>query len=262
MPETTQTLRWNAELYDQTHDFVWQMGAGVLELLQPQTGELILDLGCGTGHLSAQIAASGARVIGFDPSPEMLSQAQKSFPTLDFRRADARDFAFPERFDAVFSNAVLHWIHEPELVIARVFSHLKPGGRFVAEMGGKGNVRALETALREAAFALGLPAFGDFNYFPSLGEYASLLEAGGFEVGFATLFDRPTPLDGPRGARNWLRQFRGAYLDALAETEREAVLDEAEKRLRPLLFREGEWVADYRRLRFVARKTNALQKQS
>lgn len=250
------SMQWDAKLYDQTHDYVWQMGAGVIELLAPQPDETILDLGCGTGHLSAQIAASGARVVGFDASIEMLETARNSFPDLDFRVADARDFRFEERFDATFSNAALHWIHEPELVIERVFHHLKPGGRFVAEMGGKGNVAALESALRDAALALGLPAFEDFNYFPSIGEYTTLLEAGGFEVSFATHFDRPTPLDGPRGARNWMIQFRGAYLEKLESAAREAVLDEAEKRARPLLWKDGAWFADYRRLRFVARKEN------
>ncbi len=245
---------WNAKTYDESHPFVWQMGAGVVELLDPKAGELILDLGCGTGHLTAQIAQSGAKIIGFDASPAMLESARRDYPNLDFRCADARDFNFPERFDAVFSNAALHWIHEPEAVISRVAQHLKSGGRFVAEMGGRGNIAPFETALRDAAHALNLPPFADFNYFPSLGEYATLLENGGFETLFATLFPRPTPLDGPRGARHWLRQFRSAYLDALAETEREAVLDEAEKRLRPTSFRAGTWFADYRRLRFVAHK--------
>lgn len=245
---------WNAKSYDEKHDYVWQMGAGVVELLDPKAGERIVDLGCGTGHLTAQIASRGADVIGFDASPTMLETAHREFPDLDFRLADARDFEFTARFDAVFSNAALHWIHEPELVIERVAHHLKSGGRFVAEMGGKGNVAALETALRDAALALHLPPFDDFNYFPSLAQYAALLENGGFEVGFATLFDRPTPLDGPRGARNWLLQFRGAYLESLETQEREAVLAEAEKRLRPILFRDGQWFADYRRLRFTARK--------
>ena len=245
---------WNAKLYDQSHDYVWQMGAGVVELLNPQPGETVLDLGCGTGHLTAQIASRGANVVGFDPSQTMLETAKNQFPELDFRLADARNFDFSERFDAVFSNAALHWIHEPELVIERVAHHLNRGGRFVAEMGGKGNVAALENGLRDAAALLGLPSFGDFNYFPSVGQYATLLENGGFEVSFATLFDRPTPLDGPHGARNWLIQFRASYLDSLPNEARHAVLDEAEARLRPILLTENGWFADYRRLRFVARK--------
>ena len=245
---------WNTETYDQNHDFVWQMGEGVVELLNPQNGEWILDLGCGTGHLTSQIAEFGALVVGFDASASMIETARHNYPHLDFRLADARDFGFFERFDAVFSNAALHWIHESEKPIARVALHLKTGGRFVAEMGGQGNIAALETALRDSARALGLPDFEDFNYFPSIGQYAAQLEKGGFEVRSATLFDRPTPLDGENGARNWLLQFRGAYLDALKIDERESVLDEAEERLRPILYREGNWFADYRRLRFVAVK--------
>jgi trans-aconitate methyltransferase len=245
---------WNTELYDCNHDFVWQMGAGVVELLNPQKGEAILDLGCGTGHLTAQIADSGAHIIGFDASQSMIETAHKNYSNLDLRLADARFFDFDERFDAVFSNATLHWIHESEKPIARVAHHLKTGGRFVAEMGGQGNVAALETALRDAAQSLSLPAFEDFNYFPSIGQYTAQLEAGGFEVRFATLFDRPTPLDGENGARNWLIQFRGAYLDTLESESREAVLDEAQRRLHPILFQNGQWFADYRRLRFVAVK--------
>jgi trans-aconitate methyltransferase len=243
---------WNAKLYDEKHDFVWQMGAGVIELLNPEPDELILDLGCGTGHLTAQIASHGAQVVGFDPSEKMLETARREYPNLEFRLADARNFDFPERFDAVFSNAVLHWIHEPELVIERVAHHLRPGGRFVAEFGGKGNVAALEEAIRAVAEELQLPPFRDTNYFPSISEYTTLLERGGFEVGLATLFDRPTPLDGPHGARVWVEQFRGAYLEGLEEEAREALLDEVEKRLRPILYGVDGWFADYRRLRLVA----------
>lgn len=246
---------WNTQTYDQNHDFVWQMGEGVVELLNPQPGEVVLDLGCGTGHLMARIAAAGARVIGFDPSSAMLESARRRYPQLEWRAADARDFDFPERCDAVFSNAALHWIHEPDAVIERVAHHLKTGGRFVAEMGGQGNVAALEGALRDAASALGLPPFAAFNYFPSIGEYAARLERGGLETRFAALFDRPTPLDGEDGPRHWFEQFRAAYLDTLSPAQRDAVLEEATARLRPVLRRENGWFADYRRLRFVAVKS-------
>lgn len=246
---------WNPRTYDDKHDFVWQLGAGVLELLHPKAGEIILDPGCGTGHLTAQIARSHALAIGFDPSLNMLETARRAYPHLDFRQADGRDFDFPERFDAVFSNAALHWIHEPEAVIARVFHHLKSGGRFVVEFGGKGNVAALDRALGEAAQKLGLPPFCALNYFPSVGQYASLLEQVGFEVRFATLFNRPTPLNGEHGARNWLRQFRAVYLDSLEPAASMAVLDEAENFLRPILYKDDAWFADYRRWQFSAFKS-------
>jgi trans-aconitate methyltransferase len=131
---------WNANLYDAKHAFVWKYGADLVPLLAPQSGERILDIGCGTGHLTAQIAESGARVVGVDRSPEMATAARKAYPKLQFEVADARDLPFRDEFDAVFSNAMLHWIREPELVVRSVRNALRPGGRFVAEFGGKGNI--------------------------------------------------------------------------------------------------------------------------
>ena len=245
---------WNTRSYDQNHGFVTRLGAGVVELLNPQADETILDLGCGTGHLSAQIAEKSSHVVGLDPSPEMLQAARANYPNLDFRAGDARDFAFPERFDAVFTNAVLHWIPQPERVAANVFAHLKSGGRFVGEFGGAGNVAQLHGALGEAARARGLKSFDPNKYFPTIGHWAGVLENAGFEMRTALLFDRPTPLEGPDGAYNWLQQFCTYYLNDLSESDREAVAREAQERARPSLFRDGQWFADYRRLRFVAVK--------
>src|SRR5947209_1485354 len=134
---------WNAALYDVKHSFVWQHGAALLELLALQPGERILDLGCGTGHLTAQLAAAGADVVGIDRSAEMIAQARHSSPALRFDLADARDLVFDEPFDAVFSNAALHWIREPERVVSSIRRVLKPAGRFIAELGGKGNVQTI-----------------------------------------------------------------------------------------------------------------------
>ena len=245
---------WNTQSYDSAHGFVARLGAGVVELLAPQSGETILDLGCGTGHLSAQIADKGSHVVGLDPSQTMLRAAREHYPALDFRAADARDFAFPERFDAVFTNAVLHWIPDPQAVANNVFAHLKNGGRFVGEFGGAGNVAQLHGALGEAARARGLPPFDEQKYFPTIGHWANILENAGFEARTMFLFDRPTPLDGPDGAYNWLQQFCTYYLDNLSPSDREAVARDAQERARPALFREGQWFADYRRIRFVAIK--------
>lgn len=245
---------WNAQSYDQTHGFVAQLGAGVVELLNPQAHETILDLGCGTGHLSAQIAQSSSHVVGLDPSPEMRQAARIHYPDMDFRAGDARNFAFPERFDAVFTNAVLHWIPDPQAVANNVFAHLKSGGRFVGEFGGHGNVAQLHGALDEAARARGLKPFDPNKYFPTIGHWASVLENVGFEVRTALLFDRPTPLEGPDGAYNWLQQFGAYYLDDLSAADRAAVARDAQERVRPTLLRDGQWFADYRRLRFVAVK--------
>ena len=245
---------WNTQSYDQKHGFVAQLGAGVVELLNPQANETILDLGCGTGHLTNQLAAKSSHVVGLDPSIEMLDAARENYPDMDFRAADARDFAFVERFDAVFTNAVLHWIPDPLAVANNVFAHLKSGGRFVGEFGGAGNVAQLHGALDEAARSRGLPAFDPNKYFPTIGQWANILEIAGFEVRTMFLFGRPTPLDGPDGAYHWLRQFGAYYLDDLDDADREVVARDAQERVRASLFREGQWFADYRRIRFVAVK--------
>ena len=245
---------WNTDSYGSAHGFVARLGAGVVELLAPQPDETILDLGCGTGHLSAQLAQNSSHVVGLDPSETMLRAAREHYPDLDFRAGDARTFQLPERFDAVFTNAVLHWIPDPQAVADNVFAHLKNGGRFVGEFGGAGNVAQLHGALDEAARARGLPDFDAHKYFPTIGHWANILENAGFEARLMLLFDRPTPLDGPDGAYHWLQQFCAYYLDDLSASDREAVTRDAQERARPALFREEKWFADYRRIRFVAVK--------
>ncbi|MGA2301498.1 MAG: methyltransferase domain-containing protein [Candidatus Acidiferrum sp.] len=249
------TAKWDAGLYDDKHSFVWKMAAGLVELLEPKPGERILDVGCGTGHLTAQIAASGALTYGIDQSPEMIRQAREKFPELRFDVMDAREISLEESFDAVFSNATLHWIKEPERVIRGIVKVLKPGGRFVAEFGGKGNVAAL-LAAAECAWKKLRPEtpFDSPWFYPSAGEYASLLERRGLEVTYALLFDRPTPLeDGERGLRTWLEMFGGSIAGKLPVEERERLVKEIERQARGKLFRDGQWVMDYRRLRIVAR---------
>lgn len=246
---------WKAELYDDKHSFVWKLAQDLLPLLAPQSGERILDIGCGTGHLSSQIAASGASVAGIDSSPEMIREAREKYPQLRFEVADARNIPLTGPFDAVFSNAALHWIREPEPVVAEIARLLKPGGRFVAEFGGKGNVFSLTTAIESAFASLGVSVPPNANpwYFPGIAEYAALLEAHGVEVRYAALFDRPTPLEeGERGLETWLRMFAGSFLAALPEGKDSAFLREVERAARPALFRDGAWVLDYRRLRLLA----------
>jgi trans-aconitate 2-methyltransferase len=246
---------WNADLYDAKHDFVWKFGSDVVSLLAPKAGERILDLGCGTGHLTAQIAESGARVVGVDRSPEMIQAAREAYPKLKFEVADARELRFEEEFDAVFSNAVLHWIHEPVRVIQGVRRALRPGGRFAAEFGGKGNIAKMKRGFDEALAHVSKSMASEVNpwYYPSVSEYAALLEQNGFEVRFITLFDRPTGLaDGDAGLRNWIVMFASAYLAGLDAKKREGFLRKVEDTLRPDLFRDGQWWADYRRLRLVA----------
>ncbi len=249
------TNQWNAALYDRKHAFVFEYGKDVLSLLAPHPGERILDVGCGTGHLTKSIADAGAAVVGIDSSAEMIAKAKESYPDIAFQVADARDFAFPEPFDAIFSNAALHWVLEPERAVICMAKALRPGGRFVIEMGGKGNVGRILTALETAMRDLAGVEVSARNYFPSIGEYTPLLEKHGLEIEQAWLFDRPTPLDdGENSVRNWLTMFRGSVFDDLSDDVKEAVLSSVETTLRPELFADGNWTADYRRLRITARK--------
>lgn len=243
---------WDAKLYDDKHSFVWRHGASLVELLAPRPGERILDLGCGTGHLTAQIAAAEASVLGVDSSPPMIEEARKHFPDLHFEVHDARQLAFTDQFDAVFSNAVLHWIVEAESVVQGVARALRPGGRFVTEFGGTRNVQAIQAALQDGLRQLGVERIESPWYYPSIGEYTGLLERAGLEVTFATLFDRPTPLAGADGLRHWLEMFGGRFLEQVPPERREEFFRWVEAALRPVLWREGAWFADYRRLRVVA----------
>ena len=248
---------WETDDYDDGHDFVYEYGGDVVQLLDPRPGERVLDLGCGTGHLTAKIADSGAEVTGIDAAAEMIEQARSNYPDLDFRNVDAREFTTDEGFDAVFSNAALHWIpdEDHDTVLERVHDALGPDGRFVAEMGGAGNVEQIATAAIEEVRARGYESTHPW-YFPALGEYTSRIESHGFEVTRAILFDRPTELDDGRdGLANWLDMFGDSIFAALDADEQAAVIEAVEGRLRDSLFdpETETWTADYRRLRFVAR---------
>jgi trans-aconitate methyltransferase len=248
---------WSPEQYQQGFSYVWRHGEELVNLLAPKPGERILDLGCGTGQLTAEIAKSGAEVMGVDSSPEMISQARSNYPTLRFEVADATRFRAAEPFDAVFSNAALHWIKDATATAATIAAALKPGGRFVAEFGGKGNVRTLVDALAAVYNEVSGDSRGSANpwYFPSLAEYATVLEANGLEVTYGVLFDRPTPLEGgANGVRDWVEMFLKKVLQTMPASARPDFLDRLERRLAPALFRDGRWTLDYRRLRLIALK--------
>lgn len=244
---------WDAARYQDHHSFVWRYGANLVELLDPRPGERILDLGCGTAQLTAEIARSGAQVTGLDQSPEMLAEARKNFPALTFVEGDAAHFTFAEPFDAIFSNAVLHWVKDAAGAARSIAHALRPGGRFVAELGGHGNIASIQAALRRV---LG-PSADEQSpwYYPSIGDYAALLERHGLEVRNASLFDRPTPLEGENGLEQWLLMFCRTYVYALAGPRFSDVIQQLVADLRPALYRDGAWTIDYRRLRIFAVRT-------
>lgn len=250
-------MKWNAELYDQKHAFVYQYGESVLELLGVQPGERILDLGCGTGYLTQQIADLGADVAGIDYSPEMIQKAKQSHPEVSFSVADASRFSFTEPFDAVFSNAALHWVKNHDAMMKCVYHSLKPGGRFVAEMGGKGNVQQLIAAIKQVLLKHGYSKQAETEIwrFPSLGEYTNELESHGFRVTFAVHFDRPTALqDGEQSVTKWIAMFGEQYFEGVPSDTKQQMLKEITEILRPLYYKEGIWYSDYKRLRFIAVK--------
>ncbi|HEY3743675.1 MAG TPA: class I SAM-dependent methyltransferase [Bryobacteraceae bacterium] len=230
---------WDVERYEAGHSYVWTFGRGVIEWLKPQAGERILDAGCGAGPLSAEIASSGATVLGVDSAPAMIAQARLNYPkarypNLEFALADLTSFSATDSFDAVFSNAALHWVRPPELAAQRLAAALRPGGRFVAEFGGKGNVARVQAALGEHRYPW---------FFPSIAEYCAILEGVGLEPVQAILFDRPTQVE---SLEDWLQM----YLPGLTALVRASVVEQ----LKPDLFANGVWTLDYRRLRIQARK--------
>jgi trans-aconitate methyltransferase len=241
---------WSPTDYARHAAFVPALGAGVLARLAPRPGERILDLGCGNGTLTAQIVASGATVTGVDASAEMVAAAREH--GLDARVMDATALTFNSEFDAVFSNAVLHWIPEADAVLAGVFRALRAGGRFVAELGGHTNVAAISVAIR-AVLARHQIEYARPWYYPTPAAYRARLEANGFQVVDITLFSRPTPLT--TDMRGWLQTFRGSLFANVTTDVRDRLEAEIVELLRPTLCDEvGQWTADYVRLQVVARK--------
>lgn len=243
---------WDPSAYARNGRFVSELGAPVLDWLAPQAGERVLDLGCGDGVLTEKLVEAGCTVVGADASEEFVAAARQR--GLDARMLDGHELPFHEEFDAVFSNAALHWMkRDPDAVLAGVERALKPGGRFVAEMGGAGNVATIRAAVYDALTRRGVDAVGaDPWYFPTADEYRARLEAAGFTVQRIEKFPRPTPL--PGDVAGWLRTFAQAFLEAVPEGERAAVLAEIQETLRPRLGAGGVWTADYVRLRFIANK--------
>jgi trans-aconitate methyltransferase len=244
--------------YDRRFGFVTELGRSVLELLQPiKSGELILDLGCGIGHLTSLISSMGASVLGIDLSRVMLSEAKKSHPCIEFIVADGQSFKMNYHVDAVFSNAALHWMRDADGVLRAVYEVLKSGGRFVAEFGAEGNLSRIIESLFAALNAKGYDKKSvDFSwFFPSVGQYERMLVKHGFEVRCLEAFDRPTLLDDrPDALTEWIHAFASAFLVPVRPEERDFVVRDAVERARPRLHKQGRWFVDYKRLRFVAIK--------
>ena len=251
---TAQT--WDPASYAQNARFVSDLGAPVLDLLAPKPGEKILDLGCGDGVLTRKLADLGCEVVGVDSSVPQIEAARKL--GLNAFALSGEDLPYEEEFDAVFSNAVLHWIRRADVMLAGVYRSLKPGGRFVAECGGSGCVHKIRTALVEALDRRGFQGEARVPwYFPTPGDYATRLERAGFRVDSIALIRRPTPL--PGDILGYLETFARNFFQGFSEEARNDYLHEVRRVLEPQLRdANGTWVADYVRLRFAATKAPQL----
>lgn len=242
----TSTSQWNADDYARVGGFVPALGQAALDLLDPRPGEHILDVGCGDGTLTLKIKQMGADVVGIDNSLSMVGAAREK--GLDARLMDAAQLKFGEAFDAVFSNATLHWVLDKERAARAIWFALKPGGRFAGEMGGEGNLARLREALDDVLVARGYgPPTYAANWYPSVEEFVELYEGVGFKDVDARLIERPTPLD--HGVAAWVTTFRAGWLDraGVPAEERQSIADAVADRV-------GTNTADYVRLRFIMRK--------
>ena len=240
------TSKWDAKDYARVGAFVAELGGAALDLLDPQPGERILDVGCGEGTLTKRIIERGAIVLGVDNSPEMIAAARAN--GVDAVQLAAEDMQFSAEFDAAFSNATLHWVLQKEEAARAIFRALKPDGRFAGEMGGEGNLRKLREALDEELIIRGyVPPVEASNWYASPEEFAAVYESASFREIDARLIERPTPIE--HGVAAWVTTFRKGWLDRAQVPEGErseigaAVAD-----------RVGSNVADYVRLRFIMRK--------
>jgi trans-aconitate methyltransferase len=246
---------WNPENYKKSASFVAELGGPVIELLKPQAGERVLDLGCGDGTLTKALLDCGCEAVGIDSSPEMVASARSL--GLDVRLADAERLESEfggQKFDAVMSNAALHWINDQYAVARGVWSVLEPGGRFAAECGGEGCVRIIREGMKIALIKRGLDykARNPWRY-PEVGVFSKILENQGFNVSYIARIDRPTPL--PEGLRGWLEVFSVSHTQGFSDEEKESFFAEVEDYCRPKLYSEPDgWIADYVRLRFLAVK--------
>lgn len=247
-------IKWDENKYSSDFSFVHQYGNSLMDLIDGNNRGTVLDLGCGNGALSKVMHDKGYDVTGIDASKELLDISRKNYPDIKFIEADATNFSLKEPVDIVFSNAVFHWINREyqQDMLKCVYEVLKENGQFVFEFGGYGNNQLIHKALGEI-FSKHKYTYEMPFYFPTISEYATLLENAGFRVTYATLFDRPTELKGSNGLKDWINMFVKTPFSVINnEDEKRMIIDKTVSNLQEILYKDGKWYADYVRIRMKA----------
>ncbi|MDR2945645.1 MAG: class I SAM-dependent methyltransferase [Candidatus Adiutrix sp.] len=246
-------MQWDTELYDSKHKYVAEYGKNLLEYVPADPAHIILDVGCGTGSLTSELTQKAARVIGVDGSEEMIAQARKTYPSIEFQAMDACRLAWTDYFDCIFSNAVFHWIPDHDAFLNSVYKALKNKGTLVCEFGAFGNIAKIQAAFQAITKQYQYEYASPF-FFPTVEKYEGLLTAHGFHIELLTDFDRPTQLDGAAGLRNFMQQFFASDVQKFSRDAQSQIFEKVENLLRPELWNGQHWIADYRRIRVVAFK--------
>lgn len=250
-------IKWKPELYNEKHSFVYKYGESLIEWLDPKANERILDVGCGSGQLTAKINELAQEAVGIDKSAEMIADARSKYPDIEFQVADASQFNFDKKFDSIFSNATLHWVTDYQNAIQCMYDHLKPDGKIVVEFGGKGNVQTIMDQLRHSLRDRGYTEQSNLDlwFFPSIGEYSTALEAVGFRVLLAEHYDRPTELsDAHSGIIDWISMFAESFFVGVANDHVDQIKSKVQEGVKDKCLVDGKWFADYRRIRVIATK--------
>lgn len=248
-------INWNASNYKENFSFVPAYGEAVLDLLTKPKGSCIVDLGCGNGILTKKLFERGYQVVGIDDSAEMIAQAKVDCPNIEFITGNALDFVLEHKADAIFSNAVFHWIDEQkqQKMLCNIFNQLNEGGELVCEFGGAGCAEHVHRTLEQCFLEHGFEYKRVF-YFPTIGQYAPMLEKAGFRIEYALLFDRPTVQKGEDGLADWIKMFVKKPFEGIDKDIQNEIICEAVNRLKSVLYINGEWIVDYVRIRFRAVK--------
>jgi trans-aconitate methyltransferase len=245
-------MKWDSGRYDSRHGFVAEYGKGLLEYIPVDKAQKILDLGCGTGVLTTALADRCGYVLGIDSSTEMIGEAKRQHPHIEFLVMNALELPYQEEWDVVFSNAVFHWISDHDLLLRKIRQALKPSGKLVCEFGAHGNIETMEEGFRAVLQEMGVAYRSGFN-FPTADAFGALLVQNGFSIEEIHAYDRPTPLkNGEQGLYDWIKQFFGAELESFPDADQDRIIRSAQEKVRNRLWDGKEWTADYRRLRVIA----------